>query len=235
MGLINELHDVKATLNYKEQQKAKKEYLKALEQDYNAEIKGNLQTVFYKLFEKYTTQEAYKIAILEKETIIENITKYIEKITYKKNGKNYYKYLEKFDIVGDLQANYYAELDKIHKEIERIETEQNKILFEKLEKQLHYYYTITECKRVVTPFFCKNENIKAIIEEITKDPTEQEKLYKNYFTILQKVKKYYNGYIVQEQEEIKQQKALARKQKEAEKIARRDRLLTLHIINKWLK
>lgn len=239
MGLISELHDVKATLNYKEQQKAKKEHQKKLEQAYNAEIKGNLQSIFYKLFETLPAKEAYKKAILEKDANINNITNRMENI---KLTSGDLKYFGLFDIVGDLQSNYFLILDRIKREYNRIETikeqeerEKEAEILEKLEKEIYNFFKKSELKHITKRILSKNESITLLVEDIAKSEKEAEILRNNYTKILYKVARLFDGDIQTEKEEIQHQKELARQQEKAAKVARRDNLLVLHILNRWLK
>lgn len=239
MGLINEVQGVKATLNRKEQAKAQRELKKRIEQDYNIEIKGNLQSIFYKLFETLPTKEAYKKAILEKEKNIDNITALIENIKLK-NGN--FKYYGLFDIVGDLQSNYFLILDKIKREYQRIETikEQEEAdrqaeLLKQLENDIYNFFKKSELKHITKRILAQNESMLILIEDIAKSEKDVDILKNNYTKILNKVTKLFDGDIQTEKEDIRERKEEARQKAQAAKVARRDRLLCLHIINRWLK
>ena len=223
MGMINELHDVNISLNQKLKDKQERENKKILQQNYNTEIKGNLQALFYNLFNKYTIQEAYKKAILEKEENIFNLTEYIENIKISKNNKMYYLYRQ-FDIVEDLNNNYYVILDKIKKEYTRTENIRNIELLEQLEAYLMARFENVENKSICYNVLQQKKYIDYVINDITKNKHDQEILKNNYFKTLQKVKRYYNGYILEEKE---QQKELKYKQRELEKI----KILILATVN----
>ena len=77
----------------------------------------------------------------------------------------------------------------------------------------------------------KNYFIDYTIKDITKDHEEQKILYNNYFNILNNVKKYYNGYIIEEKEKEKERKE---QEKELEKIKRRDKILKKMIFGQIL-
>ena len=66
MGLINEVAQVAETMNRREQEKRERENKKLLIYEYNLEITGDLQGLFYNLFENNDIETAYKRAITEK-------------------------------------------------------------------------------------------------------------------------------------------------------------------------
>lgn len=231
MGMIAELHDVNISLNQKLKDKQERENKKALIENYNAEIKGNLQALFYNLFETYPTDQAYKKAIIEKEENINTLTELIENIKIPKNNKLYYLYRQ-FDIVQDLQNNYFILLDKIKKEYTRIEEIKNKEIIEKLEDYIIQRFENAPNKKQCYKVLQQKIYIDYAIKDVAKNKKEVETLQNNYFKTLQKIKKYYNGYIIEEQEKEKEYKEQKR---ELEKIKRRDKLLSKMIVGQILK
>ena len=235
MGLINEVHSITQGMNRKERERAEREQKKQLILEYNAEIKSNLQAVFYNLFENYTPKEAYKKAILQKSKNIDQLTKHIERIGYTENGRKYSRYDGHFDIVGDLNACYFIELEKIKKEYEKTEKINTQELQKTLEQEFYKYFKMNYKKYIIKQTLQENDSMETIIQDIATTEQEQEILKENYSRTLAKVSKYFQGDIIKERQEIKQQKEQARQQAQAAKIARRDRLLCLHILNRWLK
>ena len=232
MGLISELHDIRAEMTYKERQRLERENKKTLQENYKKEINGDLQQLFYNLFKSLPYKEAYKKAIFEKDKNIDKITTYIEKLTYKKNGKTFYLYKNQFDVVQDLQDNYHKILNKIKKEFETIEKEKEKELQEKLLKEFKNYYKQHAEKWAVFETLQQNFIINYIIKDIAENEEEAETLQNIYFETLQKATKFYKMEITQQKQALKQAQRNAREQA---KVKRRDRLAFLYLINKILK
>ena len=232
MGLISELHDIRAEMTYKERQRIEKENQKTIQENYKKEITGNLQELFYSLFKSLPYKEAYKKAIFEKDKNIDKITRYIENLDYKKDGKVYFLYLNKFDIVQDLQENYNKILNKIKKDFETIEKEKEKDLQEKLLKEFKNYYKQHAEKWAVFETLQQDFIINYIIKDIAENEEEAETLQNIYFETLQKATKFYKMEIIQQKQALKQAQRNAREQA---KIKRRDRLAFLYLINKILK
>ena len=72
----------------------------------------------------------------------------------------------------------------------------------------------------------QDEYIKIIIKDIAENEQEQKTLYNNYFNILNNVKRYYNGYIMQEKEQEKAERQEERQRQKQEKIKRRDDIIS---------
>ena len=232
MGLINELHDIRAEMTYKERQRLERENKKTLQENYKKEIIGNLQAEFYNLFDTLSYREAYKRAILEKESIVDRITNFIESLTYKKNNKKYYLYKAKFDIVQDLRENYYKILNQIQKDYKNITEIQEAETLEKLKSYLLARFENAERLQSAINILSQSKYINLVIDEVTQDEQEKDIIQQNYYKILNEVIKQYKYSI---QEEKQQEKAMIRAERERQKIKRRDRLALLYLINKWLK
>lgn len=232
MGLISELHEISAAMNYKERQKIERENKKTLQENYNKEIIGDLQQLFYNLFESLPYKEAYKKAIFEKDKNIDKITQYIEKLTYKKNGKKYYLYFNQFDIVQDLQENYNKILNKTAKDFETIETYKKAEILERLENYLIQRFENAERLQSAVHILTQQKYIDYIINDISQTPEEAETIQQNYYKTLQKVISQYKYNI---QEEKQREKLYLKQEKERQKVKRRDRIAFLYLINKILK
>lgn len=232
MGLISELHDIRAEMTYKERQRIERENKKTLQENYKKEITGDLQELFYNLFKSLPYKEAYKKAIFEKDKNIDKITIYIEKLTYKKNGKTFYLYNNKFDIVQDLQDNYNKILNKTAKDFETIETYKKAEILERLENYLIQRFENAERLQSAINILSQQKYFNYIINDITQTPEEAETIQENYHKTLQKV---INRYKYNIQEEKQREKLYIKQEKERQKIKRRDRIAFLYLINKILK
>ena len=231
MGLISELHDIRAEMTYKERQRIEKENQKTIQENYKKEITGNLQELFYSLFKSLPYKEAYKKAIFEKDKNIDKITKYIENLDYKKDGKVYFLYLNKFDIVQDLQENYNKILNKIKKDFETLQKETEKELAEKLRNEIEKYFLKYEEKWAIYETLQERRCINFIISELAENEEERKTLETIYFKTFQEVAKFYKIEIETQRRDLKEQKREAR---EKAKVKRRDKLLFLYLINKIL-
>lgn len=231
MGLISELHDIRAEMTFAERQKIERENKKTLQENYKKEIIGDLQELFYSLFKSLPYKEAYKKAILEKDKNIDKITRYIENLDYKKDGKTFYLYDDKFDIVQDLQDNYNKILNKTAKDFETIETYKKAEILERLENYLIERFENAERLQSAVHILTQQKYIDYIINDIAQTPEEAETIQQNYYKTLQKV---INQYKYNIQEEKQQEKAIIRAEKERQKIKRRDRIAFLYLINKIL-
>ena len=230
MGMIAEIHDVNISLNQKLKDKQERENKKALQNKYIDEITTDLQAIFYKLFNNNDIETAYKKAILEKEKNIDTLTNFIENLKDYYNGKYIYIY-KQFDIVKDLNDNYYIILNKIKKEFETIEKIKNQDIINKLKEYIMQRFNNAPNKKDCYNLLQQKFYIDYAINDIIKDQQQQKILYNNYFKVLNECKKYYNGYIIEEKEKEKEYKEQKR---EMEKIKRRDKLITKYLINEIL-
>lgn len=231
MGLISELHDIRAEMTYKERQRIERENKKTLQENYKKEITGDLQQLFYNLFESLPYKEAYKKAIFEKDKNIDKITRYIESLTHTKNNKKYYLYFNQFDIVQDLQDNYSTILNRIKKDFETLQKETEKELAEKLRNEIEKYFMKYEEKWAIYETLQEKRCIDFIISELAENEEERKTLKTIYFKTFQEVAKFYKIEIETQRRELKEQKREAR---ERAKVKRRDKLLFLYLINKIL-
>lgn len=231
MGLISELHDIRAEMTYKERQRIERENKKTLQENYKKEINGDLQELFYNLFKSLPYKEAYKKAIFEKDKNIDKITTYIEKLTYKKNGKSFYLYKNQFDIVQDLQDNYNTILNRIKKDFETLQKETEKELEEKLRNEIKKYFLKYAEKWAIYETLQEKRCVDFIISELAENEEERKTLEAIYFKTFQEVAKFYKIEIETQKRELREQKREAR---EKAKVKRRDKLLFLYLINKIL-
>ena len=209
MGLIREVQGVSASLNKTERARRERERLAILKENYKKEIESDLQAEFYGLFNRHDSDSAYKIAVFQKDDIIEKLYNIISKITYKDNGKNFLTY-SKFDIVGDLQENYFKILDKIKKEFARIENINKKELLERLENKLIKLFDITKSKYGASMVAKEKNMVLKIIVDIAENENERKILIDNYHKILNKVIKLYDGNIKMDKIEMKHKKEIAK-------------------------
>ena len=191
-----------------------------------------MQELFYHLFSTLSYKNAYKKAIIEKDINIDKISKIIENLKTTKNGKKYYLYNGKFDIVQDLQDNYYKILNKIKKEFEEID----KIKSEDVEERAKNYLTgiidRSELKGVAIDTLYQNICFNYLVQELQLNEEETEQLKNKYNKIIKELETQYKYTIKMEKEN---QKAIIKQNRENAKIKRRDKLVFLYLINKILK
>lgn len=209
MGLIREVQGVNATINKQERARRERERLKILQENYKKELESDLKAEFLSLYKKTDTETAYKTAVLQKDVIIEKIYNIISKITYSENGKRYLTY-SNFDIVGDLDENYFKILAKVKKEIVLKENINKNDLMKRLENKLTRLFEISNNKYCASIIAKKNDMKIKIINDITQNERDRLTLKDNYSRILTKVIKQYDGDIITEKMENKSKKEKAR-------------------------
>lgn len=161
------------------------------------------------MFRHNNYDEAYKIAIFQKDDIIEKVYNIISKITYTENSKKYYTYAN-FDIVTDLNDIYYKILNRIKREIQEKEKILKIELLEKLENKLVRLFEISSNKYCASIIAKKNDMKIKIINDITQNERDRLTLKDNYNQILTKVIKQYDGDIITEKMEIKHKREKAK-------------------------
>lgn len=184
------------------------------------------------LFRHNNYDEAYKIAIFEKDAIIEKIYNHIFNIHYlQKSGEvevvwlpstswdTKYKFEQKntkiymyrdFDIVADLYENYYKTLKKVKTEFGELSKIKFDDLIEELKKRFSMAMNISGDFYYISLELKKNHIIKAIVEDITSDNQEKTFLLDNYNKVLNKILKQYQGDIISDKHKIQRQKERAR-------------------------
>lgn len=205
MGLIREVQGVSASLNKQERARRERERLKILQENYKKELESDLKAEFYWLFNKHDSSSAYKIAVLQKDDIIDKIYKIISKITYEQDGKRYYTYFN-FDIIGDLQESYFKILSKVKNEIQLSEKIRESELSDALEWKINQLFELSYNKYCASIIAKKNNMKIKIINGITQNEHDRSILKDNYSQILAKVIKQYEGDIITEKMEIKHKK-----------------------------
>lgn len=209
MGLIREIQGVNATIDKRERARREREQLKILQENYIKEIEGNLQAEFSALFRKNDFDIAYKMAVFEKDAIIEKIYNIVSKITYTENNKKYYTY-SNFDIITDVENKYYKILNKIKNEIQ-IQDKILKIeLLERLENKLTRLFEISNNKYCASIIASEKDMKMKIIQELGQNEKELQTLKINYNKILKKVIQLYDGNIKLEKMEIQRKKDIAK-------------------------
>lgn len=232
MGLIREVQNVGASLNKQERQRRERERQKILIENYTREIKEILFAEFYAIYKHYDTKTADEITIQQKDDIIQKLYDEIYNRHYlQKSGavdlvflpsptwNTKYKFEQKkekvyiyrdFDIITDLNENYFKILQKAKKEIYLQKQIESKKLFEKLKKRLQQLMEIDSNKHFLSLALQQNENIKMIVNDITNDETQKEYLLDNYEKAFKQVIKLYHGDIVKNKMELKAQKEQAK-------------------------
>lgn len=104
-------------------------------------------------------------------------------------------------------------------------------ILKELYNTLYLIYNKSESKYITKINLQKAEYIEQLIEEISETEEEQKALKENYFNIFNKVTQNFNGYITEEKEAISEEKA---RQREARKIKRRDKLVFMGLVNRFL-
>lgn len=161
------------------------------------------------LFRHNNYDEAYKIAVFEKDAIIEKIYNIMSKITYNENEKRYLTYAN-FDIITDLNDIYYKMLNKIknekqiHDKILKIE------LLERLENKLIRLFELSNSKYCASIVAKKSDMKTKIINDMTQNEHEKNVLVDNYSRVLTKVIKQYDGDIIAEKMENKHKRQTAK-------------------------
>ena len=209
MGLIREVQGVSASLNKTERARRERERLAILKENYKKEIESDLQAEFYGLFNRHDSDSAYKIAVFQKDDIVDKIYKIISKITYTENKQRFLTY-SNFDIIGDLQENYFKILSKVKNEIDRKEKILKNELLKRLENKLMKLFDISKSKYGASIVAKEKEMIFKIIADIAENENEQKILIDNYNKILNKVIKLYDGNIKMDKIEIKHRKEIAK-------------------------
>lgn len=161
------------------------------------------------LFRHNNYDEAYKIAIFEKDAIIEKIYNIISKITYTENGKKYYTY-SNFDIITDLNDIYYKILNRIKKEIQEKEKILKIELLERLENKLIRLFELSSNKYCASIVVKKSGMKIKIINDMSQNEHEKNVLNGNYSRVLTKVIKQYDGDIIAEKMENKHKRQTAK-------------------------
>lgn len=231
MGLIREVQGVNATINRQERARRERERQKILIENYTREIRESLFAEFSAIYKRYDMETAEEITILKKDNIVENLYFQIYNRHYLENRGRVelvflpsptwdtkYKFEQKkekvfiyrdFDIMTDLQENYFKILQKAQKEIFLQKQIESKKLFEKLKKRLQQLMEIDSNKYFLSLSLQQNENIKMIVNDITNDETQKEYLLDNYEKALKQVLKLYSGDIAKNKMDLKAQKEKA--------------------------
>lgn len=205
MGLIREVQGVNATINKQERQRRERERLKILQENYKKELESDLKAEFYGFFNKHDSSSAYKIAVLQKDDIIEKIYKIISKITYTENGKKYLAY-SNFDIVGDLDENYYKILTKVKNEVQLSEKIRESELNDALEWKISRLFELSNNKHCASIVAKRHDMIEKIISDVANNEADRAYLRNNYSKILRKIIISYSGNIELEKMELKNKK-----------------------------
>lgn len=209
MGLIREIQGVNATINKQERARREREQQKILEENYKKELNGNLRGEFSHLFEKLDFENAYKIAVQEKENIIEKINNIIRMIKHKENNETYYSYRH-FDIITDLNENYYKIFEKVKKEVQLSEKIRKSELADALESKISRLFNLSNNKHCASIVAKKHDMIEKIINDVATNEPDRIYLKNNYSKILKKILFSYSGNIELEKMEIKNRKAKAK-------------------------
>lgn len=209
MGLIREVQGVNATINKQERARRERERLAILKENYKKEIESDLKAEFFNIYTSTDFETAYKIIVLQKDDIIQKLYNIISKITYTENGKRYLTY-SNFDIVGDLDENYFKILAKVKKEIVLKENINKNDLMKRLENKLTRLFEISNNKYCASIIAKKNDMKIKIINDITQNERDRLTLKDNYNQILTKVIKQYDGDIITEKMEIKHKREKAK-------------------------
>ena len=233
MGMLQELNDISYTLDQKRRAREQKEQQKAIEKLYYNELKSNLRADFYDNFTTYGLKEGYKKSILQKDMTLDFIYNllynYSENIDYKK-----IYIFRKFDIMQDLENNYYKILNIVKSEF----IKQNDILTDELLEKLKAFLIErldnAPSKKIAIQVLTDKKYIDYTINYITQDQEQKDILYNNYNKVLNDVKKLYLGNIEQEREQEREKKQYLKIQKQNRILKRADRLYTLHLINTLL-
>lgn len=232
MGLIREVQGVGASLNRQERQRREREHLKILQENYKKELQEFLFAEFYAIYKHYDTKTADEITIQQKDDIIQKLYNEMYNRHYLQNSgavdlvflpspswDKKWRYEQKkekvfiyrdFDIITDLNENYFKILQKAKKEIYSIEQIESKKLFEKLKKRIQQLMEIDSDKYFLSLSLQQNENIKMIVNDITNDETKKDFLFDNYEKALKQVLKLYSGDIAKNKMDLKAQKEQAK-------------------------
>lgn len=168
------------------------------------------------MFHKNDFDVAYKIAVFQKDDIIEKIYNIMSKITHIENGKKYLTY-SNFDIITDLNDIYYKILNKIKNE-KQIQDKIFKIeLLERLENKLIRLFDITKNKYCASIVANEKDMKIKIINDIAQNNNDRKLLKDNYSQILNKVIKLYGGNITADKMRMKHKKEVA-KEKQNKKL-----------------
>ena len=241
MGLIREIQGVNATINKQERARRERERLKILQENYKKELEGDLKAEFLNIYNKTDFDTAYKIIVLQKDDIVQKLYNEMYNIHYLQNTgavdlvflpsphwDKKWRYEQKkekvfiyrdFDIITDLNENYFIILQKVKKEVDTKQHLQNKKIFDKLKKRLVDAMKLDDNKYLLSLTLQQNENIKMIVNDITNDETKKDFLFDNYEKALKQVLKLYHGDIVKNKMDLKAQKEQA-KNENKKKIAR---------------
>lgn len=241
MGLIREVQGVSASLNKQERARRERERLKILQENYTREIKDFLFAEFSTIYQHYDAKTADEITIQQKDDIIQKLYNemynrhYLQntgavdlvflpsphwdkKWRYEQKKEKVFIYRD-FDIITDLNENYFIILQKVKEEVDTKQHLQNKKIFDKLKKRLQQLMEIDNDKYFLSLSLQQNENIKNIVEDITTGENEKEFLYNNYEKALKQALKLYSGDIAKNKMDLKAQKEQA-KNENKKRIAR---------------
>lgn len=226
MGLIREIQGVNATINKQERARRERERLAILKENYKKELECDLKAEFYGLFNRYDSDSAYRIAVFQKDDIIEKLYNIISKITYTENNKRFLTY-SNFDIVGDLQESYYKILAKVKNEVQLSEKIRKSELADALELKISRLFELSNNKHCASIVARRNDMMEKIINEIATNEPDRTYLKNNYSKILKKILFSYSGNIELEKMELKNKKQNAMI-KQGQKIS--NQLIVGHIL-----
>lgn len=241
MGLIREVQGVSASLNKQERARRERERLKILTENYKKEIEQNLFAELMTIYEQNDIEVADELAILQKENIIDKVYKIIINChILKKSGDvklvflpspkwdKRWKFEQKkekvflynnFDILTDLNENYFKILKKVKNEIQQKEKIKNKKLLIELKKKIEQAMGINENKLFLSVTLRQKKYIDIITNEIATNKKEKDFLLNNYNSVLSQVLRLYAGDITLEKKMLKQEK-------EEQKTKRQKRLIS---------
>lgn len=232
MGLIREVQGVSASLNKQERARRERERLKILQENYKKELQEFLFAEFYAIYKHYNMETAEEITIQQKDDIVQKLYNEIynrhylqksgavdlvflpspswdKKWRYEQKKEKVFIYRD-FDIIGDLNEQYFKVLKQAQKEIYLQKQIESKKLFEKLKKRIQQLMEIDSNKHFLGLALQQNENIKMIVNDITNDETQKEYLLDNYEKALKQVLKLYSGDIAKNKMDLKAQKEQAK-------------------------
>ena len=133
-----------------------------------------------------------------------------------------------FDILTDLNENYYKILKTIQKEAQTSKSIENKRLLLELKKRIVEAMELNSDKYFLSISLKQNRSIKAIVNDITSNENEKEFLYNNYDRILNQVLKLYSGDIAKNKMEIKAEKEILKSKKQKSLVSS---LITSYILS----
>lgn len=229
MGLIREVQNVGASLNKQERARRQRERLKILQENYKREIKEILFAEFTAIYNNYNIDDGEKIIILKKDDIIKKSHKEIYSRHYLQNSddvqlvflpspswdKNWRFEQKKekvflyhdFDIITDLNDNYYKIAQQAKKDFEKVQKIKFDYLLTELKKRIIQSMNLNESTYFLSLSLQQNKNIIAIVDDITTDEKERAFLFDNYDKTLRQILKLYHGDIEREKIKIKAQKS----------------------------